>query len=51
MVEEQTEGKKFLEKARQLLHNEERTTGDVEVEAWTAYVRSLFRLNEFVYLD
>jgi hypothetical protein len=51
MVQEQAAGQEFLESARKLLHNENSTAADVEVKAWNAYVRSLFRLNEFVYLD
>ena len=51
VVEEQAEAAAFLEKARNLLQNERSPAADVEVEAWCAYVRSLFRLNEFVYLD
>ncbi|HJQ81751.1 MAG TPA: PSD1 and planctomycete cytochrome C domain-containing protein [Lacipirellulaceae bacterium] len=51
MVDEQTQAKKFLEKARKLLQNNKSAVADLEVEAWSAYVRSLFRLNEFVYLD
>jgi hypothetical protein len=49
--DEQTDAAAFLEKARAILQNERSATADVEVEAWSAYVRSLFRLNEFVYLD
>jgi hypothetical protein len=51
MVDEQTQAKKFLEKARKLLQNGKSAAADLEIEAWSAYVRSLFRLNEFVYLD
>jgi hypothetical protein len=41
----------FLAKARKLLADSGRSVDDAEAEAWKAYVRSLFRLNEFVYLD
>ena len=41
----------FLSRARSLLSGEGVPPDEAESEAWRAYVRSLFRLNEFVYLD
>jgi len=41
----------FLARARSLLSGEGVSPDEAESEAWRAYVRSLFRLNEFVYLD
>jgi hypothetical protein len=50
-VGEVAETTAFLANARELL-NENGTASDrVDPEAWQACVRSLFRLNEFVYLD
>jgi hypothetical protein len=51
VADEQIAAHDFLAKARGLVQMEYSATADVEVEAWSAYVRSLFRLNEFVYLD
>jgi hypothetical protein len=50
-VEEQEAATRFLEAARGLFQSEGRPADDAQIEAWSAYVRSLFRLNEFVYLD
>jgi len=41
----------FLNDARALLQHSEGSAGDLEAKLWQAYVRTLFRLNEFVYLD
>jgi hypothetical protein len=51
VAHEQTAAQEFLEAARKLLRSDNRAADDVEVAAWSAYVRSLFQLNEFVYLD
>ena len=50
-MEEQTEGQEFLAKARAKLTSGGMSTEQSEAEAWHAYVRVLFRLNEFVYPD
>ncbi len=42
---------KFLTDARTLLKDDDTSLDQMETETWQAYVRSLFRLNEFVYLD
>lgn len=44
-------GKGFLTQAGELLQSTGKASGDNAEEAWRAYVRSLVRLNEFVYLD
>ena len=52
--QEVSEALDFLEGARRLLGEDAAADGsssNVESAAWRAYVRSLFRLNEFVYLD
>jgi mono/diheme cytochrome c family protein len=41
----------FLARARDQLRDDSSTPEEREAEAWRAYVRVLFRLNEFVYLD
>ncbi len=41
----------FLSSTRERLHASGTSAGALEREAWTACVRVLFRLNEFVYLD
>ena len=41
----------FLARAAAQLRDERMTSDQVNAEAWAAYVRVLFRLNEFVYLD
>jgi hypothetical protein len=46
-----TAAKDFLNQADKLLRNEGVAAEQLESEAWRAYVRALFRLNEFVYLD
>jgi hypothetical protein len=58
LPEDVSAAREFLEQARRLLTDDVSTvsSGDapgsaLEAEAWRAYVRSLFRLNEFVYLD
>ena len=43
--------KEFLANAGQLLQKAGTANSDLESEAWRAYVRTLFRLNEFVYVD
>ncbi len=43
-------GMAFIERAQARLREDGMTDG-IETEAWCAYVRVLFRLNEFVYLD
>ncbi|HEY1172406.1 MAG TPA: DUF1553 domain-containing protein [Verrucomicrobiae bacterium] len=48
--EEIAGGMAFIERAQAKLREDGMTDG-VEKEAWCAYVRVLFRLNEFVYLD
>jgi hypothetical protein len=48
---ELADGMAFLERARSRLREDGVTADAVETEAWRAYVRVLFRLNEFVYLD
>ncbi len=49
--EETTSGLDFLKKAQQLVQTTEDSQKDGVKEPWLAYVRVLFRLNEFVYLD
>lgn len=49
--EELAAAKKFLTDAKVLLRDEGRSSDQVENETWQAYIRSLLRLNEFVYLD
>jgi hypothetical protein len=44
-------GERFLTDAKSLLKDNGMRTEQLEPEAWQAYIRSLFRLNEFVYLD
>jgi hypothetical protein len=41
----------FLRQARDQLRNDTTTPEARDTEAWRAYLRVLFRLNEFVYLD
>jgi Protein of unknown function (DUF1553)/Protein of unknown function (DUF1549)/Planctomycete cytochrome C len=41
----------FLANARELLKENNVESDQIDAEAWRACVRSLFRLNEFVYLD
>ncbi|HET6422791.1 MAG TPA: PSD1 and planctomycete cytochrome C domain-containing protein, partial [Planctomycetaceae bacterium] len=48
-VDEMTAANEFLGKATKLLHDD--ASDPREAIAWRAYVRALFRLNEFVYLD
>ena len=43
--------KKFLANARAQLRDDGMAAEQIEPETWRAYVRVLFRLNEFVYLD
>ena len=50
-AEEVVLAKKFLADADTLLREAGAPAPEIEAEAWRAYVRSLFRLNEFVYLD
>ncbi|MDX1929709.1 MAG: hypothetical protein SFV81_24495, partial [Pirellulaceae bacterium] len=49
--EESTSSVDFIRDAKQLLRDNTVASEEVELEAWRALVRSLFRLNEFVYLD
>ena len=44
-------GIEFLSRARKVLRENGFEADEVEREAWSSCVRSLFRLNEFVYLD
>lgn len=48
---EQLAARAFLAEAEKLLRESGTDAGLIESEAWRAYVRTLFRLNEFVYLD
>jgi len=41
----------FLSTARARLRNDGVAAERAEAEAWQAFTRVLFRLNEFVYLD
>ncbi|MBS0205783.1 MAG: PSD1 domain-containing protein [Planctomycetes bacterium] len=41
----------FVVNADRLLHDTGTASAEIESETWRAYVRALFRLNEFVYLD
>jgi hypothetical protein len=50
-VDERMAAREFIAKAQALLQEEGRASGDAESQAWQAYTRSLFRLNEFVYID
>lgn len=50
-VEEAASSVEFISNARKLLVESGVAGEELEREAWQAYVRSLFRLNEFVYLD
>ena len=49
--EELAAGAGYLDRARSLLKEGGQTGQSLERSAWQSYVRSLFRLNEFVYLD
>jgi regulator of replication initiation timing len=49
--EESSSSVEFIRNAKQLLRDNTVVSEEVELEAWQAFVRSLFRLNEFVYLD
>ncbi len=49
--EELVAARDFLANAEQLLRDTGGPAEQLETEAWRAYVRALFRLNEFVYLD
>ena len=49
--EEAVSSVEFINNAKKLLSEGGVASEEVEREAWQAYVRSLFRLNEFVYLD
>jgi len=49
--DELTAAASFRTNARRLLRAEGAGDSDLEAETWRAYVRVLFRLNEFVYLD
>jgi hypothetical protein len=51
VADERIAAGEFLEKARALVQKEQSAAAGAQIEAWCAYVRSLFRLNEFVYLD
>ncbi|MEJ7591665.1 MAG: DUF1553 domain-containing protein [Planctomycetaceae bacterium] len=49
--EERASAEDFLINARRLLQDDGVEDEEVDAEAWRAVVRSLLRLNEFVYLD
>lgn len=49
--EEVTSALEFIAKAHSLLQEAGTTKDEVEAVVWQAYVRSLLRLNEFVYVD
>jgi hypothetical protein len=49
--EEAASAAEFLGSARKLLAENGVAAEEIETESWRAMVRSLFRLNEFVYLD
>jgi hypothetical protein len=49
--EELSSARQFLADAQQLLRSAGLAPPEAQAETWRAYVRSLFRLNEFVYLD
>ena len=49
--EERVAAQAFLARAAAQLRDEGVASDQVNAEAWCAYVRVLFRLNEFVYLD
>jgi hypothetical protein len=49
--EEVTDGQRFLTEADGLFQVSGAAGDPSESEAWNAYVRALFRLNEFVYID
>jgi hypothetical protein len=49
--DELDQGLAFLTKARETLVESGKPGEQVAAEAWQALVRTLFRLNEFVYLD
>lgn len=51
LVDEVNEATNFLHNAQQLLLESKLTDKEVEVEPFRALVRSMIRLNEFVYLD
>ncbi|WP_146517555.1 PSD1 and planctomycete cytochrome C domain-containing protein [Rubripirellula amarantea] len=50
-VEDRSDAASFMERAEELLLAENVSIDAAELEAWSAWVRALFRLNEFVYLD
>lgn len=50
-TDELVAAQRFLAEARALLKRDGVADDHIEAEAWQAYVRALFRLNEFVYLD
>ena len=49
--EDQTAAQEFLSNADKLLREAGTASDRIEAESWSAYVRTLFRLNEFVCLD
>ena len=49
--DEIVEAQKFLAAAKSLLQDANSESDQIETEPWQAYVRTLLRLNEFVYLD
>ena len=51
VADEIAAAQKFLASARAQLRDDGMTPDQLEPEAWRAYVRVLFRLNEFAYLD
>ena len=50
-ADERDAAEKFRANARRVLQAEGAADTNVDTETWRAYVRVLFRLNEFVYLD
>lgn len=50
-TEEVAAAREFLARSRELLREQGLPSDQLEHESWRAYIRSLFRLNEFVYLD
>ena len=49
--DEALKGREFLAAARTALREAGVAEGELESQAWQAFVRTLFRLNEFVYID
>jgi len=49
--DERASAEAFLANARPLLKDDGVQGDQADTEPWRSFVRSLFRLNEFVYLD